>query len=151
MHKKIVAFNLVFVSSLLMLISGCKVGEIKTPEVNVTKSKFTSVSLKHGRLDTQLRVSNPNAFKLPIKAISYQLFLNDKAFSSGATKHSLKIPAGGNQLVELPLDIEYKKLLGGLDSLFKSKTIRFRLQGEIDLGLVKVPYRKTGEFNITKF
>jgi len=148
MHKIIVAFNLVIIGSLSMLISGCKVGEIKKPVVNVIKSKFTSVSLKHGRLDTQLSVSNPNVFKLPIETVSYKLFLNDKEFISGATKQSMKIPAGGSQRVELPLDIEYKKLLGGLGAIFKSKTIQFRLQGEVDLGLVTVPYQKIGEFKI---
>ena len=151
MHNKIIAIYFVIFSSFLILISGCKVGEINSPKVSITKSTFTSVSLKHGRLDTQLRVSNPNVFKLPIKTVSYKLFLNGKEFIAGETKHSLKISAGASQLVELPLDIEYKKLLGGLADLFKSKTIQFRLQGEIDLGLVTVPYQKTGEFKITKF
>lgn len=148
MRIKIAIFNLVLMSSIFILIPGCKVGEIKNPEINVIKSTFNSVSLKQGRLDTQLKVTNPNVFKLPIKTVSYKLFLNNKEFISGTTQQSLKIPAGGNQLVELPLDIEYEKLLGGLGNIFTNKAIRFQLKGEIDFGLVSVPYRKTGEFTI---
>jgi len=140
--------SLISIFSILLLMSGCKVGEIKNPEVEIIRSTFNPVSLKHGRLDTQLRVTNPNVFKLPIKAVSYRLFLNDREFIVGTTKQTLKIPAGGNQLVELPVDIEYEKLIGGLGSIFLNKAIRFQLKGDIDFGLVSVPYRKTGEFKI---
>ena len=71
-------------------------------------------------------------------------FLALSRFSS----HKIKIPAGGSQLVELPLEIEYEKLLKGLESIFKKKAMRFQLNGEIDFGLINVPYRKTGEFSI---
>ena len=148
MRKYISLFKAVLFMVTLLSVSACKVGEIRNPEVSVTQAKFNSVSLKRGRLDTQLRVSNPNVFKLPIKTVSYKLYLNDKEFSSGVTQQSLNIPAGGSQLVGLPLDIEYKKILSGLGGAFLSKTIRFRLQGEIDLGLVNVPYSKTGVFKI---
>jgi LEA14-like dessication related protein len=148
MQMKKVGLNLVLLLSLLLLTTACKFGEIQNPQIDVIKSSFKSVSLKQGRLDTQLRVTNPNVFKLPIKAVSYKLFLNEKEFIAGTSQLGLKIPAGGNQLVELPVDIEYEKLLGGLGSLFKNKAIRFQLKGEIDFGLVSVPYRKTGEFKI---
>ena len=148
MRKYISLFKAVLFMITLLSVSACKVGEIKNPEVSVTQVKFNSVSLKRGRLDTRLRVSNPNVFKLPIKTVSYKLYLNDKEFSSGVTQQSLNILAGGSQLVGLPLDIEYKKILSGLGSAFLSKTIRFRLQGEIDFGLINVPYSKTGVFKI---
>ena len=148
MRKYISLFKVILITVTLLSVSACKVGEIKNPEVSVTQAKFNSISLKRGRLDTQLRVSNPNVFKLPIKTVSYKLYLNDKEFSSGVTQQSLNIPAGGSQLVGLPLDIEYKRILSGLGSVFLSKTIRFRLQGEIDLGLLTVPYSKTGVFKI---
>jgi len=148
MRKCVSFLNLVVLSGAFLFVSACKVGEVKTPEVSVSKANFSSVSVKSGRLDTELKVSNPNVFKLPIKTVSYKLYLNDKEFSSGMTTHNMKIPAGGTQQVGLPLDIEYKKLLGGLGSIISTKTIRFRLQGEIDLGLVQVPYRKTGTFKI---
>jgi len=148
MRKYISLFKAVLFMVTLLSVSACKVGEIRNPEVSVTQAKFNSVTLKRGRLDAQLRVSNPNVFKLPIKTVSYKLYLNDKEFSSGVTQQSLNIPAGGSQLVGLPLDIEYKKILSGLGSTFLSKTIRFRLQGEIDFGLINVPYSKTGVFKI---
>ena len=148
MRRSFTLSSLILFSATLLVISACKLGDLKSPEVSVTKAKFNPISLQQGRLDTQLRVSNPNVFKLPIKAVSYKLFVNDKEFSFGTIQHNLKIPAGGSQLVELPLDIRYEKLLASLGSIFTYKAIRFQLKGEIDFGLVKVPYRKTGEFTI---
>lgn len=136
---------LVFV---ILSLSACKLGEIKNPEVSVTSSRFTPVNLKYGVLENQLRVSNPNVFKLPVKTVSYKLFLNGKEFTHGKTQHSLKIPAGGNQMVSLPLDISYENLISGVGSIFTNKAIRFQLKGEIDFGLISVPYSKTGEFTL---
>jgi len=148
MQNKITILSLLFIILGFSVLSSCKVADIQSPEVRVTDSRFHSVSLSYGRLDNQLQISNPNIFKLPIKSVSYTLFLNDKEFIAGTTQHSLKIPAGGSQMVELPLDIQYEKLLKGLGSIFRNKAIRFQLKGEIDFGLIKVPYRKTGEFTI---
>ena len=148
MRRSFATLSLILLLASLLVVPACKLGEVKSPEVSVTKAKFNAVSLQHGRLDAQLRVSNPNVFKLPIKAVSYKLFLNDREFSDGATQHKMKIPAGGSQLVELPLDIRYEQLLSSLGSVFTYKAIRFHLKGEIDFGLVKVPYRKTGEFTL---
>lgn len=131
-----------------LFLSACKIGEIKNPEVSVTSSKFTPVNLKYGVLENQLRVTNPNVFKLPVKTVSYKLFLNGKEFTKGKTQHSLNIPAGGNKMVGLPLDIRYENLISGIGSIFTSKAVRFQLKGEIDFGLISVPYSKTGEFTI---
>ena len=80
--------------------------------------------------------------------MSYQLILNDMQFAEGTQDQGLKLGAGETRTIALPIDINYKQLLGGLDSLFRTKQIRFQLKGELDFGLLKVPFRKTGEFGI---
>ncbi|MGD8925350.1 MAG: LEA type 2 family protein [Thioalkalispiraceae bacterium] len=148
MRAKTPILGLVSVISILIMLAGCKVAELKKPEVSVIGSRFVSVSLAQGRLDNKLRITNPNVFKLPVKAIHYTLLLNDREFVSGQTDRSLNVAAGGTQQVQLPLMIQYEKLLKGLGSVFQNKTIRFQLRGEIDFGLVRVPFSKTGDFSI---
>ncbi|MGD8783065.1 MAG: LEA type 2 family protein [Thioalkalispiraceae bacterium] len=148
MYKKMTIFNLFVILSGLLVLSACKLATIENPQVKVTQSRFHSVSLTQGRLDNQLSITNPNVFKLPIENISYTLYLNDKKFVSGTTQHSLKIPAGASRSIDLPLTIRYEKLVTGLGSLFRDKTIQFQLSGEIDFGLIKVPYQKSGEFSV---
>jgi LEA14-like dessication related protein len=148
MRAKTPILGLVSVISILIVLAGCKVAELQKPEVSVIGSRFVSVSISQGRLDNQLRITNPNVFKLPVKKIHYTLLLNDREFVTGQTEGSLSISAGATHQVQLPLIIQYKKLLSTLGSVIHSKAIRFQLRGEIDFGLLSVPYQKSGEFKL---
>jgi len=138
----------IFFSLITTLLSACAVLDVQKPKVQVDSVHYRHVSLKDGRLDTRLSVTNPNNFKLPIKALNYQLFLNDKEFISGKTGKGLELAAAETRQIELPIDISYQKVIESLGSAVLSGKLHFRVKGELDFGLISVPYQQSGEFKL---
>lgn len=141
-------FRALLLLPLLAVMAACQLVDIQDPQVQVSQYRFHSKSLTRGRLDTRLMVHNPNRFSLPIKSLSYSLLINGRELLNGKSDQSLKLAAGGTRDINLPLDIDVRKILHGLDGLFSRKHIQFQLRGEIDFGLIRVPYRKSGEFRL---
>lgn len=148
MLQKLYLWKWALIALLAVSITACGVIDIQKPQVKVADTTFQHVSLQTGRLDTRLSVLNPNTFGLPIKALRYQLILNDLEFANGTQEQGLKLAAGESRMIDLPIDVNYKQLLGGIDSIIRNKRIQFRLKGELDFGLMKVPFRETGEFSL---
>lgn len=138
----------IFLSLLTTLLSACAVLDAQKPKVQVDSVRYQHVSLKAGRLDTRLSVTNPNNFKLPLKALNYQLYLNDKEFVSGKTDQVLELAAAETRQIELPIAISYQKVVESLGSAVMNGKLRFRVKGELDFGLIRVPYQQTGEFKL---
>jgi LEA14-like dessication related protein len=148
MEKRRFSLQVSLVTMCLMLLGACGVIDLQKPKVQVTSAQYQRLSLKTGRLNTRLSVTNPNNFTLPIKALSYQLYLNDKEFLSGNTSKGLELAAAETRQIDLPIDISYQKLLDSLGSAVAMGRIRYQLRGEFDFGLLSVPYQQSGEFKL---
>lgn len=133
---------------LLAQISACGVVNYRNPTVQVKDASYERLSLKAGRLNTRLAVNNPNSFQLPVKALSYQLYLNDKEFVAGQASGGLNLGAGETREINFPIELSYQKLINSLGSMVMTRTIRFQVKGELDFGLFKTPYSKIGEFKL---
>lgn len=136
------------ISVCVVMLVGCGVIDLKKPEVQVTSAQYQRVSSKAGRLNTRLSVTNPNSFTLPIKALKYQLILNDKEFLSGKTSKGMELAAGETRQIDIPIDISYQKLIDSLGSAVLTGRISYQLRGELDFGLVTAPYQQSGEFKL---
>lgn len=136
---------------LVILISGgCSVLEqsVQKPTVTVTQVTFKQASLQEGILDARIQISNPNNFSLPVKGITYRLKLNEREFANSSMTLESKLPAQGSVQASVPITFRYVELIEGLGQLLSRQRIHFQLGGEADLGLISVPYSKSGEFDL---
>ena len=143
-------FRWILLAGITLVINGCAVLEntVQKPAVSIKSVNFRPGTLQEGTLDSQIEISNPNGFSLPIKRMLYSLKLNDREFANSTLSLDRNIPAHGSVQVALPIKFRYAELVGGLTGVLSSKRIRFQLSGNVDFGLLSVPYSKTGEFNL---
>ncbi len=132
----------------LLSLSGCAVLNIQQPQVQIDAVDFEPRSLQQGQLNALISVANPNQFSVPIKGLNYQITLNGEALAMTSTKPDIKLAAGDTQQMTIPIVFDYSKLLKGINRIFKSQTVQFQLKGDVDFGLVTVPFSKTGEFKL---
>ncbi|MEJ2361052.1 MAG: LEA type 2 family protein [Gammaproteobacteria bacterium] len=121
---------------------------VKKPTVQVQKVAFHSLNMREGQLDSHLQISNPNAFALPVRELTYQLKLNGHALVEGKLKFDKQIPARGMLYLALPLRFQYQQVINGLDSILQQHQINFQLTGEVNLDLVHIPFSKSGQFKL---
>ena len=142
--------SLILVSILFIALQSCALMEknLSKPSVTFKQTSYRHVSYQKGILTSRIKLFNPNKFGLPIQNITYHLTLNQKNFAQSQIKLDKKIPANGAVEFDLPITVLYKDLAGGIAMALSRKMMTFRLTGEIDLGLIKVPYQQTGQFSL---
>ena len=137
-----------FLMLLAGMVSSCEVIQqaIEKPTVHVKEVKYHSVSRKEGQIDSRMQISNPNSFSLPLRNMTYNLKLNDRVFADSKLAFDKDIPAKGMIELNIPIRFQYGELLHGISSIIAHQHIKFRLEGKLDLGLIEIPFSKTGEF-----
>jgi len=149
MQTTLKSIFLIFVSALM---ASCSVLQqaIEKPTVHVQEVKYHPVSLKEGRLDSRMQIRNPNSFPLPLRNLAYHLKLNGRVFADSRLKFDKNIPAKGMIELHVPIHFQYGELLQGISNIILQHDIKFQLAGDLDLGLVSVPFSKTGEFALRR-
>jgi|GEM_PF-1982395 len=139
---KTISFTLL----LSLLLSSCAMVKkhVRKPTVDYQDYKLTSVSLQDASVDFHLKLNNPNPVRIPIKNISYTLRLHNKNLLQGKIKPKTDIPANGSTQLTIPARINYQDVIGGIKGLLDQHAISYELKGDIDLGLIKLPYNTAG-------
>lgn len=95
----------VFIYLILMFLNACAMTQLQAPRIYLdayspikTEGLIASTQLK-------LRIANPNAVPLPLASMDYQIQLNNHSLLSGTTSELPTIAAGGEELVEISLNI----------------------------------------------
>lgn len=132
------------------LISSCSVIEkaIVKPTVRVEKVSYQPVNLKQGRLDSKIRITNPNAFALPLRTMISRLKLNGHQIANIKLNFDKNLPANESMVISAPISFQYGELVNGIRSLLEQHAVKYQLEGEIDLQLISVPFSKAGEFRL---
>jgi len=152
MENRQILFKSLGILLLLACVLSCSVlqNAIQRPTVQVENVSYHPVSLREGRLDSRLRISNPNHFALPLRTVTYRLKLNGRVFADSKLSFSKDIPAQGTLELQVPIHFRYDELLQGLSSLLVQHDIRFQIAGKLDLGLLEIPFSKSGEFALQR-
>lgn len=127
----------------LCLISGCTSSRLYNavaPSVAVSDVAIDHVSFVEQALTVALKISNPNAFALPISGIDYTVEINGEQVADGATAKSFTLPANGTKIVRVNLVGDFINAL----SMFKrwrksgSKRLNYRVSGTVELAGVPI-------------
>lgn len=145
-------FKTLVLALLVFLTAACSVLQqvVEKPTVHVKEVKYHSVSFKEGRLDSNMQISNPNRFSLPLRNLTYHLKLNDREFANSALSFDKNIPAQGTMELHVPIQFRYAELLNGIASFLQRQNVKFQIAGELDFGVVKIPFSKSGEFALKR-
>lgn len=141
-------FKSIILALVATITASCSVlqNAIEKPTVHVQEVKYHPVSVREGRLDSRMQIRNPNSFALPVRNVTYHLKLNGRVFADSKLSFDKNIPAKGMIELQVPIQFQYGELLQGITSMIMNRDIQFQLAGKLDLGLVEVPFSKTGEF-----
>lgn len=119
----------------------------KSPSVTLAGVDIESIGLLEQRYVLQLRVSNPNAFDIPVEGLSFAVDLNGKPFGNGVSNAAVTIPRFGEAMLAVRMTSNLSAFLkqwreapraeGGID---------YRVQGKMHVrGYGELPFDKRGE------
>lgn len=119
---------------------------VQKPTLQVADVSYHAVSFQKGRLDSHLRIHNPNGFALPIRNVTYSLKLNERQVVSSNLAVEKKIPADGTIEILVPVHFRYSDVMNSISDLVHLQQVRFQFAGTLDIGLLTIPFSKRGAF-----
>jgi len=130
----------------IVALSGCAVLEkqVKSPEVSLADVRVTSMSMSDAKLAFDVDVMNPNPLGISLHGLTYNLAIQDKPLFNGTMNNQMSIGANATSRLSLPFALRYEEVFGSLSELRGVKEIRYKISGIADLGLISVPYSKSG-------
>ncbi len=120
---------------------------IDPPKVNLTSVELVDASLVRQTFHLGFAIDNPNAFPLPVRAIEYEVFLDDEKFASGETEGSFTVPGRGNDDITISVDLDFLKTASNLSSLLQHDlpdAVNYELQGSFT---VDIPFARPLPFS----
>ncbi len=137
-------------------ITNSLAGLFSYPEVTVTSVKLNSVGIKTIDLTVFLNINNPNKLGVELKKVEYKVDINKiENVSEGITKKEIKIAhETKDNLVEIPVSINNKKVLPTLASIAKSpEVIEYTVNGKVYFGTIigdiPIPFTKKSNIDNT--
>lgn len=145
-----IAAIVILVFTLASLQLDCSVvGDyVQKPTLQVQEVKYHAVSLQEGRLDSRIQVHNPNPFQIPVRNVLYSLKLNERELVNSSLNFDRNIPANGSIRLQVPIHFQYQEILNSVGSIIQNRAVNFNLTGEVDFGVIAIPFSKSGSFTL---
>jgi SAM-dependent methyltransferase len=124
------------------------------PTARIVDIKFQDVQLDYATLLFEIEVDNPYPTDLPLVSINYSLTSGGNTFLTAAPAHTVTIVPNSKELVSLPDEVIYARLLRSLNGK-PGSTIPYRTELQLwvdapDLGQIKLPLRHEGLLSLPK-
>ncbi len=131
-------------------LMGCASIESLTerPEASFEGVQLQEVTLTQASLLFILKIENPNPFNLSIRQVDYNLSVNNTELITGKIDESLKVPAGGHSLIQIPVDLRYLDAFGSLAEMANASQTPYLLQGVVTIGQFRVPFSYEGTLDL---
>ena len=116
-----------------VLLSGCALLDLtnpKSPTVKLDSVVPRSIGSTVQRLQIGLLVQNPNRFDLLIQTINFTALVNGEKFAKGNSDQFVKIPALGESLLDVEVELGLADLFSQAAKLFAAPE-----QGPIQYGI----------------
>ncbi len=135
-----------------VFLAGCQTGQqvrnFDKPTARIVDIKFQDVQLDFVTLLFEIEVDNPSPADLTVSGLNYSLTSGGNTFLTATDVRSVSVPASSKELVSLPDEVIYERLLRSLNGK-PGSTISYRAQFQLwanapKLGQIKVPFRHEG-------
>lgn len=147
--------------ALLGILSGLLLGacagpltsDVEPPEVSLVGLGFGRAGLFEQELRLDLRLRNPNDFDIGVDSLRFALEVNDEDFAYGRTTQELDLPALGETVVPVMVNVPTSDLLERVMALGSERRIDYRLKGEAELDNLffrRVPFEREGKLALPR-
>src|SRR5262245_48206769 len=133
------------------LAAGCASFDLQPPTLSVVSMKVQSADLFSQKMQVRMRVQNPNSRELPVKGITYRIEVDNSELAQGLTDKPFVVPAMGEAEFDLQVTANLASALSQLLGRGSSKTLDYRLVGEVALSsgfLRKIPFDERGSVKL---
>ncbi|GLK89566.1 LEA type 2 family protein [Pseudomonas turukhanskensis] len=124
-------------------LSGCSwfAGDLQDPTVRLQKVDVVKAKLTEQEFVLHLRLDNPNDSDLPIRGLTFSLYLNDIKLADGESDVWATVPANGHRTLKIPLRTNLWRNLRPIAKMLENhdKPIRYRFYGVADTGVIFGP------------
>ena len=145
-RKRVVTLGSLLVVSML---ASCSTGglSIEQPAVTLSGVEMNSLSFSGQTFVLSFDVTNPNPFPLPIRSVRYHVQLANQTFASGETMGDFSVPASGDSVFDISVELDILKSARQLTSVLRSgirEPVPYQLSGSL---AVDIPYVKPVPFS----
>ena len=112
-----------------LLVTGCSALQLAAPEIDLVDVGLENVGLLESVIALDLRVDNPNPFRLPIESGFYTFFLDGRRVGAGATRGALDIPARSSTRQRIVIELDNLALVRQLRTLLDDE-VDYRIEAE---------------------
>lgn len=119
------------------------------PVVKLIGLRPAQLTAAEQRLQAKLRIQNPGPLPLPIRAMTYRVWLDSQEIASGAGSFVRWIPARGEDLIEVEVSGDIKRLVRAFPGLaLKRQPWPYRLAGTLaPIPGLRIAYDHRGEID----
>lgn len=144
-----------YLSLLLVAValSGCAlfVPKLQTPRLSIVDIQVRKANLLEQDLRVRMRVDNPNDRSLPVKGLSYTVYLGNQEFATGVSDASFIVPALGTAEFNMDVTANAAGALFAILSKPAGQGIDYHMKGRVELThgwLRSVPFEESGTFTL---
>ena len=123
---------------------------IQKPTVELVGMSLRDMSLFDGTMVFKFKVTNPNPMGATLSNLSYNLKIDNNEFIKGVQDKGIRLPAGGWEIVELPLTVNYLEFFDSVTEFINNDEIPYDLSGSFGIMGFNIPYHTKGKLSIPK-
>ena len=149
--------RVVTIAAFAMLLAGCATGENwQTPHLSIVGATITSADVFNAQFRVRLQVDNPNARSLPIKKLTYEVYLEGDRFAEGASEAPFVVPANGSQEFDIGLQTDFLSSIGRLMARLNGTNrnrIEYVIKGTVAVDVPfgpKIKFSEGGSVNLSQ-
>jgi len=123
------------------------------PSVSLAGVDIESLGLFEQRFLLKLRVTNPNAFDIPVEGLDFVVELNGRHFADGISKVGVIIPGGGETVLAVRASSNLAAFLRQWKDFEKGgrSALDYRVKGTIRVsGRGELPFDRRGEVDLPR-
>jgi LEA14-like dessication related protein len=148
-----IALGLAAATAVLM-IGACAstAPRIEAPQVALESVRVTRIVDGKAELSVELRLTNPNSSALAVKALDYEITLDNRPAASGHTVRVDTIPAGGEGKVDFAGRVDVGAVATAMMALGSQLPVAYTLRGTVTVqDWAPISFSRSGKIAVSKF
>ena len=134
-------------------LSGCAllVPKLQTPKLSIVNVQVLKATVFEQQLRVRMHVENPNDRSLPIRGLSYTVYLGGQQFATGASDAGFVVPAFGSADFNMDVDANAAGALFTLLDRPRGEGVDYLMKGKVELThgwLRSIPFEERGTFTL---
>jgi LEA14-like dessication related protein len=138
--------------AVFFLLTACKsspgssaalnIKQVEEPQFAITSITILQADLINTRLKLSLKIDNPNIIPITLSSLHYELYGNDRFWTSGVKKDLPVIPAQSSSEVSFEFEMNFSNMRRQLlDDIIALRQVHYRIVGYVDVetGISRLP------------